>query len=126
MAHDPSRYTNASSIHQQAETTTPLSVPTPSTLSPTRPLESGSVGVSTEVGVKNFPPRVEKRIQKMAWVSVYVCLFLRVNSFLCKCGFCYVVECRYQVYLHCMCVSHSEGRKMDINIVLPSFTSFVY
>ncbi|KAK4291047.1 hypothetical protein Pmani_036095, partial [Petrolisthes manimaculis] len=51
------------------ETTTPLAVPTPSTLFPTRPLESGGVGVSTELGVKNFPPRVEKRIQKMAWVA---------------------------------------------------------
>lgn len=60
------------------ESTTPLTTTETKTkkpISPTRPIESTSVptvAVTTEIGVKNFAPRVKKRIQKLAWIAGHV------------------------------------------------------
>lgn len=59
------------------ESTTPLTYTTTEKkhVIPTRPIEATSVtnvAITTEIGVKNFPPRVRNRIKKLAWIAGHV------------------------------------------------------
>lgn len=57
------------------ESTAPLTTTKVKTIAPTRPIEATSVptvAVTTEIGVKNFAPRIKKRIQKLAWIAGHV------------------------------------------------------
>nr|XP_027220783.1 dystroglycan-like [Penaeus vannamei] len=61
------------------DSTTPLSATATMTkkpvIAPTRTIEPSSVptvAVTTEIGVKNFPPLIKNRIQKLAWIAGHV------------------------------------------------------
>lgn len=60
------------------ESTTPLtakSTVTKKPITPTKPIEATSVptvAVTTEIGVRNFPPRIKNRIEKLAWIAGHV------------------------------------------------------
>lgn len=78
----------------QVESTTPLtttSTVTKKPITPTKPIEATSVptvAVTTEIGVRNFPPRIKNRIQKLAWVSEFIdlyCYYYKKVGSVCIC-----------------------------------------